>query len=509
MAEERDMATAETSKFQEIFERMGRPFFLADCASNLVTYMNSAGEDLCGFRADGIVGQLWERVFDENSIIRIKALFSILEANPKQTGRQELQLMVKRKTGRPVQVNLVLSRIDESQSKSVWIFDLEDLTPILNLQAEKDSLRAEMGRVGKLADIGRLTGGIAHELNNPLAILQGLSENLSDLVSRNELSPGRVLQELLPMQETITRMTRIIQSMMSVARGEEPIMEAMSVGELWERATISFQALDQLRNVKVRSTIDPSLSIVVDSIRIEQIFVNLVKNALHALQTLPAEKREIRVSSVEQRERILVYVENSGPPIPEKVGENIYTPFFTTKPVGEGFGLGLFLAYNVMKAHGGALSHENLKPTGVRFILSFPKRRALSHTSRYRVLICDDEVLFRQTFARRLESLGFQVTMARDAGEVIQAFQEGQQFEIMLCDVRLPGIDGTHLVDDVRKLSQLPIIFVTGYGSDSGVEELIKRDVVQGVIDKPVDDEVLLRMLQKVLKIQLAAARAG
>lgn len=487
------------SKFSHIFARVGRPVFTVEHKKQTVISINSAGEELTGFAAKDVVGKAWRQLFDEASVRRIDALMQILENNKDQDGGRELQLMMKRKTGRQVQVNLTLSLLEDGDDL-VGIFDLEDLTPILNLQHEKEMLRAEMSRVSKLADIGRLTGGIAHELNNPLAILQGLCENLFDLIESNVWTKDKVMVELVPMQDTIHRMTRIIHSMMSVARGEEPIMETMTVSDLWERATASFQALDQLKGISLKADLDPELRISVDSIRVEQIFVNIVKNAIHALQVNPTGQREIRVSAEAQKEQVQIHVDNNGPPINENIAENIYTPFFTTKPVGEGFGLGLFLAYSVMKAHGGTLSHSNLKPKGVRFTLTFPRRhRSAIPESKKRVLIVDDEPLFRQMLGRKLESLGYQATVARDAGEVLEELHKAKPYDILITDHRMPGVDGAHLVVDVRKFSQIPIIFVTGYDEDI-LLRLLDKGVIQGIVPKPFEDEILINALNTALK---------
>ncbi|PWU17877.1 MAG: hypothetical protein C5B49_08170 [Bdellovibrio sp.] len=488
----------------EAFMLSGRPVLSVGEDQNII-FANPAAEELTGFQNRELVGRSWRMIFDQPSILRVEAMIDILSNNTGQQGRQELQLKVTRKTGRFVTTNLTVSVL-ASLNKKLWLFDLEDLSPILDLQREKELLQEEMGRVSKLADIGRLTGGIAHELNNPLAILQGLTENLIDQAEHGELNSKIALRELKPMEETITRMTRIIQSMMSVARGEEPVMEALPVAELWDRAVLGFQAMNQLKNVTIKSEIDAHHLVTVDSIRIEQIFVNLVKNSLHALEEVPPGHREIRVSSQETNDRILVRFENNGPPIPPRVADSIFTPFFTTKPVGEGMGLGLFLSYNVMKAHGGSLSHENIKPTGVRFILNFPKKRRTFNRTKHRILIVDDEVLFRQMFARKLETMGFVVTMARTGDEALAAFGSGKDYDLLITDLRMPIKDGTHLVEAIRKISSIPIIFVTGYGREGALQRLLDKGIVQGIVQKPFQDEDLVVSVESALKTTISKA---
>lgn len=359
---------------EKILKALGRPLFLLDHQDQRISFVNGPGEELLGAGSTEILGRSWQDFFDDSSVRRIEALKEILHNNGALEGRKEIHLTLRRRTGRPVAVNLTLTPFLGEERPS-WLFDLEDLSPVLDLQREKELLVTEMTRVSKLADIGRLTGGIAHELNNPLAILQGLIENVEILIDEGELTPENLRRDLKPMQDTLTRMIRIIQSMMSVARGEEPSMELLAVTEVWERAAVSFAALDEFEGIDLRIKLDALHTIPVDSIRIEQVLINLVKNALYALDSVPEGRRCIEVESRQNLDQILITVQNNGPSIPEAAIGNIFTPFYTTKPIGKGTGLGLFLCYNIMKAHGGEMSFENVLPQGVRFKLSFPLKK--------------------------------------------------------------------------------------------------------------------------------------
>lgn len=361
---------SKSESMEKILRALGRPLFLLDHKEQKILFVNGPGEELVGAAMSDIVGKPWTAYFDGVSVRRVEALIEILMNNKALEGRKELQLTLKRRTGRPVAVNLTLTPFLK-EKKKVWLFDLEDLSPILELQKEKELLVAEMSRVSKLADIGRLTGGIAHELNNPLAILQGLVENIEMSIDEKDISEESLRRDLKPMQDTVTRMIRIVQSMMSVARGEQPEMELLSVREIWDRAAVSFKALDEFRGIELEVQLADDLKIAVDSIRIEQVLINLVKNSLYALEADKTKTRKIQVKSTLTKEQIQISVTDNGPGIPKSVAENLFTPFFTTKPIGKGTGLGLFLCYNIMKAHGGSLKFENAKPSGVRFTLCF------------------------------------------------------------------------------------------------------------------------------------------
>lgn len=489
---------------EELVSVLGRPILLVNPKNNKIEYLNGPAEELIGADSKTVVGKTWDKFFDANSIKRIEDSLHLLEISKDADGRREFQLKLKRKTGRAVEVNLILTRYKKGKTL-ILIFDLEDLSNLITLQKEKESLQAEMGRVSKLADIGRLTGGIAHELNNPLAIIQGLSENLEYIVETDQFTKESFFKDMQPLKETISRMSRIIQSMMSVARGEEPVMEKISVDAVWARASSAFESFDHFDSVKVVNELNPQHFVSVDSIRVEQIFVNLVKNALHALESNDPEERTITASSEESKGQILIHVSNNGPSIPADVIENLFTPFFTTKPVGQGFGLGLFLAYNVMKAHGGQLLVQNLKPKGVRFTLSFPKemRKSQGVVQRHNILIVDDEPLFRQVFSRKLERMGYMITMARSGAEAIQALKSKKDFDLLITDYRMAGQDGAHLVEEVREFSKIPILFVTAFGKEETLKKLEDKGIIQGIVHKPIDPTALVPKIERALALKL------
>lgn len=490
---------------ERILSALGRPLFLVDDAEKKVRFINGPGEEMLGVAAEDAIGNSWQQYFDEPSNRRIDALIDIIETSGAREGRQELQMTLRRRTGRQVKVNLTVTPF-LSEKQPSWLFEIEDLTPILDLQKEKELLVAEMSRVSKLADIGRLTGGIAHELNNPLAIMQGLVENIEESIENGEISQDSLRQDLKPMKDTLTRMIRIIQSMMSVARGEEPQMENLPLTEIWSRAATSFSALDEFNGISLDVKLNPALRIPVDSIRVEQVLINLVKNALYALDgNLPGQKH-LTVESRETKDTIQLIVADNGPGVTPSAAENLFTPFFTTKPVGKGTGLGLFLCYNIMKAHGGSLKYEQNAPRGAKFLLTFPKNQRTQVVHGPRILVVDDEELFRDLFARKLELWGFAVTEAGSGSEAIRLMNANPDFELILSDYRMPSGDGAHLVEEIRKKSAVPVIFVTGFGATQPIERLVQKGVIQGVIGKPLDDGKLKSLLTGIFGARLPQA---
>lgn len=491
---------------EKILRALGRPIFAVDHSTQKIRFVNGPGEELLGAASHEAEGKSWKQYFDDASQRRIEALMEILESNQAVEGRQELQLTLKRRTGRPVSVNLTLTPFLK-ESQPAWLFDLEDLTPILNLQKEKELLVTEMSRVSKLADIGRLTGGIAHELNNPLAILQGLIENIEISIDENDLSPESLRRDLKPMQDTLTRMIRIIQSMMSVARGEEPQMENLALQDVWDRAATNFTALNEFEGIGLHVEIDPKLRAPIDSIRVEQVLINLVKNALYAMKQNGQAAPELHVKSGETKDHLTLTIEDNGPGIPPSVAENLFTPFFTTKPVGQGTGLGLFLCYNIMRAHGGSLRFENVDPHGVRFVLSFPKqKRSVMPANLPRILVVHGEEGFRQILQRRLDRWGFSVTTCGTGGEAILTMNASPDFDLILTDLKLPDTDGAHLVEEIRRKSKVPIVFVTASTGDAKIKTLADGGVVQGVIRQPIDDTEFKLMIEEVMGAKLPEA---
>jgi signal transduction histidine kinase len=227
-----------------------------------------------------------------------------------------------------------------------------------------ESAQAELIRQEQINTIGRLATSLVHDLRNPLAAIYGGAEMLVD----GELPPEQVRRIALNIYRASHRFQELLKNLLSLSRGEKTDPEMCRLREIVEAAAESIRLGS---GVRIRIAVDHTAEVTVDRIRLERVFVNLFSNALEAMP----EGGDIYVYSKEDRERISVFVEDTGPGVPASVRANLFQPFVTAGK-RTGLGLGLPLARQTMLELGGDLQFVNRTGAGACFYLKFPRRTA-------------------------------------------------------------------------------------------------------------------------------------
>jgi two-component system, NtrC family, sensor kinase len=236
------------------------------------------------------------------------------------------------------------------------------------------ALHRQLVRSEKLAAIGQLVAGVAHELNNPLASIVGYSELMSD-----EVPAGPARQKLEKLSREAQRMKRIIENLLRFARQNNLERKASNLEPLLQEV-LSLREY-QIRNndVNMKLEIEPDLpQVALDEDQFKQILLNLLNNSMDALEF--ADQKRIHISAVRQGERVFVRFEDSGPGFAD--ANRAFDPFYTTKPVGKGTGLGLSICYGIVKEHGGDIHAVNMEPNGARVILELPISETMAAAAR-------------------------------------------------------------------------------------------------------------------------------
>ncbi len=252
--------------------------------------------------------------------------------------------------------------------------DLRETT--LEMERREHELRdkqEQLVQAGKLATLGELTTGVAHELNNPLNNIGLYIGNVIDRLRLGELDSERVLAELGSAMEQVQKATEIISHLRTFGRSAPVTIERVDVDDVIERSLALMHEQLRLRAIEVELELSPEQLVVHgNAIQLEQVFINLLTNSRDALEDAP--QKAIRISSTLEPEQISIRVSDTGPGIPAEIEQRIFDPFFTTKEVGGGTGLGLSITYSIVKEHGGDIS---LIPTteGATFEIVLPLAR--------------------------------------------------------------------------------------------------------------------------------------
>ena len=265
-------------------------------------------------------------------------------------------------------------RLEASRKAMIHIMgDLQDTTA--EMQRREKELREkqeQLVQAGKLATLGELTTGVAHELNNPLNNIGLFVGNAEDLIKLGSTHKEQILRELQRAMQQVRKATEIISHLRTFGRAAPASRELISLRHVIERALSLMQEQLRLREIEVTVEQGPDEPMIMgNSIQLEQAFINLLTNARDAVADTP--RKAIRISGSVGPEAVEVMLADTGHGIPPEFEARIFDPFFTTKDVGKGTGLGLSITYGIIKDHGGTISVVSRVGEGATFVIRLPR----------------------------------------------------------------------------------------------------------------------------------------
>lgn len=380
-------------------------------------------------------------------------------------------------------------------------------------------LRRRLEHADRLAAIGTLAAGVAHEVNNPAAyVLMNLKTCREHLAAiRREESPevvdemiGEMMEMLDDNLRGVERIVAIVQALRSYARSDPDEVEAVDVAQVCKDAHALIG--NQLRH-RARLTVElaPVPPIAADARKLSQVVINLLVNAADAVESAGAHdgrEQEIQLRCMARDGRVELTVTDTGVGIPPAYRARIYDPFFTTKPRGSGSGLGLAIVRDIVERFGGRITVESTAGRGTTFTVGFPvdsRGRAgraapqiAPAPSRGSVLIIDDEIALTSALRRQLRA-HHDVTVINDGAAGLAAVLR-QDYDVILCDIMMPGTDGLVVLETLRRnrpdVVPRLVLMTAGVAADPMRERVLSAG--GQLIDKPVPVETLLAMIDGV-----------
>jgi len=298
----------------------------------------------------------------------------------------------------------------------------------------------------KMAAVGQLISGVAHELNNPLTAILGYSQLL---LSSGQLAPqGMEYSDKLYKQAQRTH--RIVQNLLSFARQHKPERVPVQLNHILED-TLALRDYDlRLSNIRVHRNLAPGLPITAaDPHQLQQVFLNLVNNAVDAILE-ESNEGDLWVSTRSGDSHLVVEFKDSGPGV--KDASRVFDPFYTTKPVGKGTGLGLSICYGIVSEHGGAIRVSNVEPRGACFTIEIPYHQPVpaigpsantaSNTAVSRVLLLDHDISVLEAVQAILRDAN-QIVMAASSLQEGLALLDREEFDVIVADSEIAGNRGS------------------------------------------------------------------
>jgi signal transduction histidine kinase/ActR/RegA family two-component response regulator len=397
-------------------------------------------------------------------------------------------------------------------------------------EEEKAKLEGQIQRAQKMESIGSLAGGIAHDLNNILFPISGLSEMLLD-----DMPPDTPeYKSIEQIHKSAKRGSDLVKQILSFSRQSNPQKLPIRIQPILKEALKLAQATIP-RNIEVKNHISTDCGMVsADPTQIHQIAMNLITNAFHAVEqtggTIDIALKETAICPFSEKDELslnaipgdilvggyaCITVSDTGTGIDQTLIDKIFDPYFTTKELGKGTGLGLSVVHGIVKEHGGDIRVYSEVGKGTAFNVYLPlledngdiKTAAVIKqypTGHERILLVDDEepiVLLEQMM---LEKLGYQVTVRTSSPDALAAFKANPgNFDLVISDRGMPNMTGDQLAGELISIRpEIPVIICTGFCDEN--DEKRSMDLgVKGFLKKPVATGDLAEMVRKVLAMAM------
>ncbi len=379
---------------------------------------------------------------------------------------------------------------------------------------ERNRIRTGLLEADRLAAVGTLAAGVGHEINNPLAYvllnLQALERELT------RIAPAERIADAVEMVRNaltgIDRVRTIARDLKSFSRSDPDARAPVDVRRVLESA-INMAAHEIRLRARLVTRFEDVPPVLANEARLGQVFLNLLLNAAQALPERRTDRDEIRVlARSDGDDRVVVEVSDTGPGIPEPILERIFDPYFTTKPLGVGTGLGLSIGRSIVSSLGGILTAANAPEGGAVFRVELPGLRSPAghaavvsqpprgHPRKLRVLIVEDEPALALVLQRALGD-GYDAIVAPGGREALGVLTRNPSFDVVLCDVMMPGMSGVELYEEMTTCDPAVadrFVFMTGGTQTARIRDLLAA-AQRPWLEKPFDARELRRILVEMV----------
>jgi two-component system NtrC family sensor kinase len=423
------------------------------------------------------------RPFERETLTDTGTRASLLDRFARDGGASDLLLRLRRADGASVWVEITAHAQPDADDGSFMLAAVfRDVTERKRLDDQARELYQQLLQAEKLAALGQTISGVAHELNNPLATILASAERL--VRHPTELPVKRGLDTIRGEAE---RAARIVRNLLTFARKRHTTRAMVDLNDV-VRETLALRQYEQrLSNIAVVEALAAGLPpVFADPHQVQQVLLNLVINAEQAMLSAHGQGTLVlRTWQDAEHDVVMLEVNDDGPGVAEESASKIFDPFFTTKAAGEGTGLGLTVAVAIVQEHGGRLSVQSTPGQGASFLVEFPTAESgVVSTAKQpvespddvgsgaSVLVVEDEAALANAVADGLRDAGFSVEVAKN-GEEGLARLDARLFDVIVCDLRMPRMDGPAFYRAIAAKAPAVarrVIFVTGdvAGTDAG-----------------------------------------
>ena len=414
-------------------------------------------------------------------------------------GLFEMSIIRKDGTKVPIEVTSAYTKYGGKRANVAFI---RDITERKQAEVEKRELEQKAQLASRLASVGEMAAGIAHEINNPLTGVIGFAQ----LLMQKDI-PDDLKEPLKIINDGAKRVADIVSRLLTFARRHKPERGYVDINEIIE-TTLDLRAYEmETANIKVTTRLAPDLpQTVADGSQLQQVFLNIIINAETEMK-LAHGRGNLLIKTETIDSTIRISFKDDGPGIARENLGKVFDPFFTTREVGSGTGLGLSLCHGIIAEHNGRIYVRSRLGRGATFIAELPivvedKQLELPESTAgeaervagARILVVDDEPAILQLLERVLTDEGHEVETT-DSADGALAKINSEQYNLILLDIKLPGMSGIELYKRIQGMAgslASRVIFITGDTIGANTRDFLSRTRAH-YITKPLDIEQLKR----------------
>jgi hypothetical protein len=462
-------------------------------------YLSPAVEQLIGYQPDELYCDA-------------ELLFSLIEPEDQPHFAHSLQwpdtgalnMRWRRRDGAPIYLEQRSVGVRDPDGQLVAVEGiLRDITERTLAEEERQRLEHRLRQTERLDSLGHLAGGVAHDFNNLLAVILGYCDVIAESLPPDD--PGAT--DLQGIKKAAQRGASLTRQLLIFSRLEPSRTEKIDINHLVRETSQLLERTLGEDILVVAELADDLRPVLADRSKIEQVLLNLIMNARAAMPSGGV----LRLQTRNEQDRVVLNVCDNGCGMEPEVVQRAFEPFFTTRPKGQGTGLGLATAYGAVVDAGGGIDIASTPGTGTTVRVELPAT-TVEPTSLvtpgnppvdgagHAVLLVEDEDAVRQLLQRQLEQAGYQVSGFSSPEDALRAFTDGpESFHVVITDIIMPGMSGTQLASELRAVHpKIPILFMSGYmtGPAPGGYELPPDHIL---LHKPFDRTTLLGALHRSL----------
>lgn len=483
----------------------------------IVTDINNVGLNMLGWEKNHLLGQNWFDVcIPQEDRAELKQHYIDLLTNKREETRAERIANIISRDGRVLSINWRGTIFRDEHGNGIGTLLVgEDYSEKLKIESEKEKLVQNIVNISRFESVAQLVGGVAHEFNNVLSIILGF--NKLALKSVNNEDEMKTTSYLIEVDKAGKRAAKLIEQLQAYSKKNNAVLIPTDLEK-------EVQDLLSLAKSILPTTIDLKINfaaklgqVLTDGTMLHQSLMNLLLNAQEAMQSKGTIQLDIaKVHGCEEfctschysfgGDYIVVSIKNSGSHIPDGVLTKIFDPFFSTKGVGQGTGMGLSVVHGFVHASKGHITVNNVKGGGVEFKIYFPpllkshteaKDSEILTTNHGRILVVDDEESLLFLYKRIFKNIGFEADCFSDLIKALEQFKtRPNDYALIITDQTMPGMLGLELIDQIKKIKvDIHSMLISGY---SDVLDHNNQGKVDDYYIKPVDVSLLTGRIKEL-----------